>query len=103
MEPIYEMGEVNNLLALEKKIKEDQDVLSRIQHDYAQDKENFKKEYISAKINHLKNLHLYYWFVLKKYFDDALVAKTFHSSDYQKEEMKKLGWIGVNPKSWTNN
>lgn len=93
IEPIYEMGEVNNLLALGEKIKEDQEVLSQIQHDYDHNQEGYKKEYIPAKINHLKNQHLYYWFVLKKYFDDALVAKSFNSADYQKEEMKKRGWM----------
>lgn len=93
MEPVYIMGEVDNLLALKKKVKEDEAILSQIQQDYNRNQEEFKTEYFAAKKNHLTNLHFYYWLVLKKYFDDALVAKSFNSADYQKEEMKKHGWM----------
>lgn len=76
MKPIYMAGEIDNLIALKDKLKTDQEVLAQIEQDYYRSQDEFKRECIAAKKNHLLNLHFYYWFVLKKYFDDALVKKT---------------------------
>ena len=93
MEPVYVMGEVDNLIALKNKLESDEILLSQIQQDFNQNKDEFKCEFLSAKKNHLSNLHFYYWLVLKKYFDDALVSEMPSFPDYQKEEMRKHGWM----------
>lgn len=93
MKPVYVTGEVDNLIALKEKLVADQAVLAQIEQDYNQSQDEFKCEYITAKKNHLSNLHFYYWLVLKKYFDDALVSETPRFPDYQKEEMRRQGWM----------
>lgn len=93
MKPVYLAGEIDNLNALKEKLEADTKVFSQIEQDYNQSQTNFIGEYITAKKNHLKNLQLYYWLILKKHFDDALVAEIPSFPDYQKEEMKKHGWM----------
>ena len=93
MEPVYVMGEVDNLITLKNKLETDEILLSQIQQDFVQSQDKFQLEYLSAKKNHLSNLHFYYWLVLKKYFDDAIVSETLSCPDYQKEKMKKHGWM----------
>lgn len=43
-------------------------------------------------LNYKKNLRLYAWLVLKKYYEEAIVEEKVFSN-YQIEEMKKHGWI----------
>lgn len=93
MKPVYVAGEIDNLIALKEKLEADTKVFAQIEQDYNQSQIDFKSEYITAKKNHLRNSRLYYWLVLKKHFDDALVAEMPSFPDYQKEEMKKQGWM----------
>lgn len=93
MKPVYVAGEVENIIALEKKLEADKEVLDQIEQDYNRSQDEFRSEYITAKKHHLSNLHFYYWLVLKKYFDDALVSEMPSFPDYQKEEMRKQGWM----------
>ena len=93
MKPTFVAGEVENLIALKEKLEADKEVLAQIEQDYNQNQDEFKCEYITAKKNHLSNLHFYYWLVLKKYFEDALLSEMPSFPDYQKEEMRKRGWM----------
>ena len=93
MKPVYMAGEIENLIELKEKLLADKEVLGQIEQDYNRNQNEFKCEYITAKKNHLSNLHFYYWLVLKKYFDDALVSEMPSFPDYQKEEMRKQGWM----------
>ena len=93
MKPVYVAGEVENIIALEKKLTADKEVLAQIERDYNQSQDEFRCEYITAKRNYLSNVHFYYWLVLKKYFDDALVSEMPSFPDYQKEEMRRQGWM----------
>lgn len=93
MEPEFRLGDTKNLHALGGKITKDATLLSQIKADYNKDPDKFKNEFISAKINHLKNQYLYNWLFLKWHFDQALTANTTLLPDYQKEEMKKKGWM----------
>ena len=93
MEPVYVAGETENLIALQCKLEADNGILAQIEFDYNRNQADFKCEYIKAKKHHLSNLRFYYWLILKKYFDDALVSEISYFPDYQKEEMKKRGWM----------
>ena len=93
MKPVYIAGEIDNLIALKEKLEADKDVLTQIEQDYNRSQDEFKCEYITAKKNHLRNFHFYYWLVLKKYFEDALFSEMTSFPDYQKEEMQKRGWM----------
>lgn len=93
MEPEFRLGDTKNLQALSEKIKKDAILLSQIEADYNKDPDKFKDEFILAKINYLKNQYFYNWLVLKWYFDQALPSNTTLLPDYQKEEMKKNGWM----------
>ena len=93
MEPVYVAGETDNLIALQCKLEADNGILAQIESDYNRNQVDFKCEYIKAKKHHLSNLRFYYWLILKKYFDDALVAEIPSFPDYQKEQMKKQGWM----------
>ena len=93
MKPVYLSGEVENLIALKEKLTADKEILLQIEQDYNRSQAEFKCEYMAAKKNHLSNLHFYYWLVLKKYFEDALFSEMPSFPDYQKEEMRKQGWM----------
>ena len=93
MKPVYIAGEVDNIIELEEKLLANKEVLDQIEQDYNRSQDEFRNEYITAKKNHLSNLHFYYWLVLKKYFEDALVSEMPSFPDYQKEEMRKQGWM----------
>ena len=93
MKPVFVAGEIDNLIALQGKLANDSEVLAQIESDYNRNQNGFKCEYITAKKNHLSNWRFYYWLILKKYFDDALVAEIPSFPDYQKEQMKKQGWM----------
>lgn len=93
MKPEFIIGDTQNLQELKEKITRDVTLLSQIKIDYDKDPDKFKDEFISAKINHLKNRYLYNWLFLKWHFEQALTANTAFSPDYQKEEMKKKGWM----------
>ena len=93
MKPVCVAGEIDNLIALQRKLANDSGVLAQIESDYNRNQNGFKCEYITAKKNHLSNWRFYYWLILKKYFDDALVAEIPSFPDYQKEQMKKQGWM----------
>ncbi len=93
MEPEYLLGDSKNLVLLEEKLNNDSLLLEEIETDYNQNQEQYKNEYLVAKINHLDNMHFYYWLYLKRYFDQALYTETTTFPNYQKEEMRKLGWM----------
>lgn len=93
MNPKFIIGDTQNLQELKEKITRDATLLSQIKVDYDKDPDNFKNEFISAKINHLKNQYLYNWLFLKWHFDQALISDKESNPDYQKEEMKKKGWM----------
>lgn len=93
MEPEFILGDLQNLQALEKKLNEDSILLSQIEVDYNNDRNKFNQEFVSAKINHLKNQHLYCWLILKHYFDQAFNSEIKTFPDHQKEEMREKGWM----------
>lgn len=93
IEQEYIIGDVKNLKALKDKLKEDVVLLNEIEKDFNHNPTQFKNEYISAKINYLKNQYCYYWLFLKWYFDQAFISENFIFPDFQKEEMKKRGWM----------
>ena len=93
MEPEFILGDLQNLQALEKKLNEDSILLSQIEVDYNNDCNKYNEEFVSAKINHLKNQHLYSWLFLKWYFDQAINSEMKTFPDFQKEEMRKKGWM----------
>lgn len=93
MEPEFILGDLQNLQALKKKLNEDAVLLSQIEVDYNNNRNKYNEEFVSAKINHLKNQHLYYWLFLKWYFDQAINSEIKTFPDFQKEEMRKKGWM----------
>lgn len=93
IEQEYMVSDVKNLQALKDKLKEDVVLLNEIEKDFNQNPTQFKNEYINAKTNHLKNRYMYYWSFLKWYFDKALFSECTTFPDFQKEEMKKQGWM----------
>ena len=93
IEQEYIVSDVKNLQALKDKLKEDVVLLNEIEKDFNQNPTQFKNEYINAKINYLKNQYMYYWLFLKRYFDQALFSEQSIFPDFQKEEMKKQGWM----------
>ena len=93
MEQEYIVGDGKNLQALKEKIETDDVLLKEIEEDFNQNPIQFKNEYINAKTNHLKNKYMYYWSFLKWYFDKALFSEHTTFPDFQKEEMKKQGWM----------
>lgn len=93
MEPEFILGDLQNLQALEKKLNEDSILLSQIEVDYNNNRNKYNEEFVSAKINHLKNQHLYSWLFLKWYFDQAINSEMKTFPDFQKEEMRKKGWM----------
>lgn len=92
MESVFEMGEVDNLISLREKIKKDEVILNQIEQDYKQNQNEFKHEYLTARINYLHNNYFYCWLFLKTHFEQAYASERFFP-DYQKEEMKKHGWM----------
>lgn len=93
MEQEYIVGDGKNLQALKEKIETDDVLLKEIEEDFNQNPIQFKNEYINAKTNHLKNRYMYCWSFLKWYFDKALFSERTTFPDFQKEEMKKQGWM----------
>lgn len=93
MEQEYIVGDGKNLQALKEKLETDAVLLKEIEEDFNQNPIQFKNEYINAKTNHLKNRYMYYWSFLKWYFDKALFSERTTFPDFQKEEMKKQGWM----------
>ena len=93
MEQEYVVGDVKNLHTLKGKLEKDAVLLKEIEEDFNQNPSQFKNEYINAKTNHLKNRYMYYWAFLKWYFDQALFTEHSSFPDFQKEQMKKQGWM----------
>ena len=93
MEQEYILGYTKNINSLEEKLSQDYSTLKEIERDYNENQEKYKKEYVAAKINYFKNKHLYHWLRLKHYFDIALPDEMTTLPDYQKEKMKKDGWM----------
>lgn len=93
MEQEYIVGDGKNLQALKEKLETDAVLLKEIEEDFNQNPIQFKNEYINAKTNHLKNRYMYYWSFLKWYFDKALFSEHTAFPDFQKEEMRKQGWM----------
>lgn len=91
--PEFILGDSQNLQALEKKLNEDTKLLSQIVVDYNNEPNKYNEEFVSAKINHLKNQHLYYWLILKYYFDQAIDSAIKIFPNFQKEEMREKGWM----------
>ena len=92
-EPLFVMGDVQNIIKLKEKIQADEVVFTQIEQDYNLKPEEYKAEFFAAKKNHLRNQYYYHWLVLKKHFEDAWMSEMSLFPDYQKEEMKKLGWM----------
>ena len=92
LQPDYIVGSTDNIDALSAKITEDDKMLKLIEQDYIFDNEKYKKEYLSAMLNYKRNLHLYSWLVLKKYYEEAYMEETVFPN-YQIEEMKRHGWM----------
>ena len=92
LQPDYIVGSTNNIDALSVKLSEDDKILKIIEQDYNSDNEKYKKEYLSAMLNYKRNLHLYSWLVLKKYYEEAYMEETVFPN-YQIEEMKRQGWM----------
>lgn len=96
---IYEMVNdcdlmgTKNLNALSKKMQEDAVTFNQIEKDYNNDKEKFKEEYRAAKRNYLINQYKYCWLILKRYFAQAIPHEIRTFPDFQKEEMRKKGWM----------
>ena len=93
MEQEYIVGDGKNLQALKEKIETDDVLLKEIEEDFNQNPIQFKNEYINAKTNHLKNKYMYYWSFLKWCFDKALFSERTTFPDFQKEDMRKQGWM----------
>ena len=93
MEQEYIVGDGKNLQALKEKLETDAVLLKEIEEDFNQNPIQFKNEYINAKTNHLKNRYMYYWSFLKWYFDKALFSERITFPDFQKEDMRKQGWM----------
>ena len=93
MEPEFILSDLQNLQAFEKKLNEDAVLLLQIEVDYNNNRNKYNEEFVSAKINHLKNQHLYYWLFLKWYFDQAINSEIKTFPDFQKEELRKKGWM----------
>lgn len=93
IKPEFIIGDPENLLALGKKLNEEAILLSQIEADYNKEQEKYNAEFVSAKTNHLHNQYLFNWLLLKWYFDQALSSNMTFLPDYQKEEMKKKGWM----------
>ena len=93
MEQEYIVGDGKNLQALKEKLETDAVLLKEIEEDFNQNPIQFKNEYINAKTNHLKNRYMYYWSFLKWYFDKALFSERTTFPDFQKEQMRKQGWM----------
>ena len=93
MEQEYVVGDVKNLHTLKGKLEKDAVLLKEIEEDFNQNPSQFKNEYINAKTNHLKNRYMYYWAFLKWYFDQAINSEIKTFPDFQKEEMRKKGWM----------
>ena len=93
MEQEYIVGDGKNLQALKEKLEKDFVLLREIEEDFNQNPIQFKNEYVNAKTSHLKNRYMYYWSFLKWYFDQALFAEHSSFPDFQKEQMKKQGWM----------
>lgn len=91
--PEFILGDPQNLQALEKKLNEDTKLLSQIEVDYNNEPNKYNEEFVSAKINHLKNQYLYCWLILKYYFDQAIDSAIKIFPDFQKEEMREKGWM----------
>ena len=91
--PEFILGDPQNLQALEKKLNEDTELLSQIVVDYNNEPNKYNEEFVSAKINHLKNQHLYCWLILKYYFDQAIDSAIKIFPNFQKEEMREKGWM----------
>ena len=93
MEQEYLVGDDKNLHALKEKLEKDSALLREIEEDFNQNPTQFKNEYVNAKTNHLKNRYMYCWSFLKWYFDKVLFSERTTFPDFQKEEMKKRGWM----------
>lgn len=94
IKPSYVLGDSENLNALSTKLPEDERLFSQIESDFKSNKEKYKEEFFLAKKNLLTNKYAFNWLVLKKYFEDALPSERFSLfPDFQKEEMKKKGWM----------
>lgn len=89
----YIAGDRGNIQVLYDKLQKDEKLLKEIEEDYNQDSEAFEKEYVTAKVNHLKNRYTHSWLILKWYFEQAWFSETSSFPDFQKEEMKKHGWM----------
>ena len=93
MEQEYIVGDSKNLQALKEKLETDAVLLKEIEEDFNQNPIQFKNEYINAKTNHIKNRYMYYWSFLKWCFDKALFSERTTFPDFQKEDMRKQGWM----------
>lgn len=92
VETDYIIGSSKNIDLISKKINDDNKIIESIEKDYNSDNEKYRKEYICAMLNYKKNLRLYAWLVLKKYYEEAIVEEKVFPN-YQIEEMKKHGWM----------
>ena len=92
VETDYIIGSSKNIDLISKKINDDNKIIESIEKDYNSDNEKYRKEYICAMLNYKKNLRLYAWLVLKKYYEEAIVEEKVFPN-YQIEEMKKHGCL----------
>lgn len=92
IEPDYFAGSAKNIDCISNKISEDEKLLNLIEKDYKTDNEKYKKEYLCAMLNFKKNLHLYSWLVLKKYYEEVIMEELIFPN-YQMEELKNHGWM----------
>lgn len=89
----YIAGDIKNIQVLYDKLRKDEVLLNEIEEDYNNDLGAFEKEYVTAKINHLKNRYTHSWLILKWHFEQAWFTETSSFTDFQKEEMKSHGWM----------
>lgn len=82
-----------NLQVLGEKINSDEIILQEIEKDYKINQKKYKKEYMQSKINYLHNCYIYYWLILKQYFDLIFFSEMKNLSDFSKEDMKQKGWM----------
>lgn len=93
MQPQYEMGDVKNILLLKEKNEKDEILFFQIEQDFKRNPVEFKEEFLKAKKNYLSNKYFYYWFCLKRYFEQAIVSDCFKDQNSQKNKLKESGWM----------
>ena len=93
IEPTFFIGDINNLFKLKNKIEKDNIKMDEIKNIFELDEEKYKKGFLKAKINYIKNMVTYNWLLLEKYFGDALYSDIFKRDNYTNKELIDNGWL----------